>query len=134
MIFCKRVRATYEGQIAQLRRELAGKDREMEALHARIAHLEDELAKARRRLAELEHYRRELEIEQIMRSMRYEDLRDIEAKRASEDVDDLPDTYLEAARRIQADRERLMEVVSRAASMEIGVQVRPPRRGTRKRP
>lgn len=133
IFFDKSLRAEYEGKLAQLRRELAEKDRALESLHASIAHLEHELARARKRLAELEHYERELEIEQIMRTMTYEELCEIEAKRAT--GEDVPDTYLEAARRVQADRERLIEVVNRAATM-VEVQLRPPRkdRKPRKRP
>lgn len=130
IFFNKNLRAEYEEKLAQLRRELAKKDRALESLHASIAHLEHELARARKRLAELERYERELEIEQIMRAMTYEKLREIEAKRAT--GDDVPDTYLEAARRVQADRERLIEVVNRAATM-VKVQLRPPRRDKKAR-
>lgn len=131
IFFDKKLRAEYEEKLAQLRRELAKKDRALESLHASIAHLEHELARSRKRLAELEHYERELEIEQIMRTMSYDELCEIEAKRAT--GEDVPDTYVEAARRVQADREKLAEIVR---SSIVTVQLRPPRRDKkpRKRP
>lgn len=131
IFFDKKLRAEYEEKLAQLRRELAKKDRALASLQATVDHLEHELARARKRLAELERYERELEIEHIMRSMSYDELCEIEAKRAT--GEDVPDTYLEAARRVRADNERLAELLDRS---RVYVQLRPPRRDKkpRKRP
>lgn len=131
IFFDKKLRAEYEEKLAQLRRELAKKDRALASLQATVDHLEHELARARKRLAELEHYQRELEIEHIMRTMSYDELCEIEAKRAT--GEDVPDTYVEAARRVRADNERLAELLDRS---RVYVQLRPPRRDKkpRKRP
>lgn len=131
IFFDKKLRAEYEEKLAQLRRELAKKDRALASLQATVDHLEHEVARARKRLAELERYERELEIEHIMRSMSYDELCEIEAKRAT--GEDVPDTYLEAARRVRADNERLAELLDRS---RVYVQLRPPRRDKkpRKRP
>ena len=131
IFFDKKLRAEYEEKLAQLRRELAKKDRALASLQATVDHLEHELARACNRLAELEHYARELEIERIMRTMSYDELCEIEAKRAT--GEDVPDTYVEAARRVRADNERLAELLDRS---RVYVQLRPPRRDKkpRKRP
>ena len=128
IFFDKKLRAEYEEKLAQLRRELVKKDRALESLQASIAHLEHELARARKRLAELEHYERELEIEHIMRTMSYDELCEIEAKRAT--GEDVPDTYLEAAMRMRADNQRMAELLDRS---RVHVQLRPPRRDKKAR-
>lgn len=130
IFFCKKLRAEYEEKLAQLRHELAKKDRALQSLQSSVAHLQHELAQTRKRLAELEHYERELEIEQLVRSMSYDELVEVVARH--EAGEDVPEAELEAARRVQADADKLSEMLDRS---RVSVQLRPPRRAKpRKRP
>lgn len=121
IFFNKNLRAEYDEKLTQLQRELAKKDCVLESLQASIAHLEHELAMARKRLAELERYAREREIEQIMRTMSYDELCEIEAKRA---VDDVPEIYLEAVQRVRADNKQLAELLDRS---RVHIKLQPAR-------
>lgn len=117
------LREEYESRLARARREI-------DTLHAQVERLSYELEQATAKLADLQSYARERRIEQMMKSMTYDDLAELLERQEREIV---PEEEREAARRLMEDRERYSEMLQRSI---VRVQLRPPRRDKkpRKRP
>jgi hypothetical protein len=112
------LREEYESRLARARREI-------DALHAQVERLSYELEQATAQLLELQSYARERRIEQLMKSMTYDDLAELLERQEREIVSD---EEREAARRLMEDRQRYSEMLQRSI---VRVQLRPPRKRRR---
>lgn len=113
------LREEYESRLARARREI-------DALHAQVERLSYELEQTTAKLRDLQSYARERRIEQLMKSMTYDDLAELLERQEREIV---PDEEREAAQRLLEDRQRYSEMLQRSI---VRVQLRPPRKKRRR--
>lgn len=112
------LREEYESRLARARREI-------DALHEQVERLSYELEQTTAKLRDLQSYARERRIEQLMKSMTYDDLAELLERQEREIVSD---EEREAARRLMEDRQRYSEMLQRSI---VRVQLRPQRKRRR---
>lgn len=118
-------RKTLDAQRDEYESRLARAQREIDTLRAQIERLSYELEQTTAKLRDLQSYARERRIEQLMKSMTYDDLAELLERQEREIV---PDEEREAAQRMLEDRQRYSEMLQRSI---VRVQLRPPRKRRR---